>query len=734
MVAHTALPVVKKDKSAEQKAAAERKKKEREEKRRLRAAERKKQLEAKEKAKEAAEAAKKKAGLSPKAIREKLATIVRQRGLTGKADVTTVVKELERLSKHVPTEEPVLLTRVQLALVGAILDISSNRTTALPTKLWTRAYALLVKVVNFLRDNIGTVQLVEANEAISDLTAEEQEAAGVAERKELASVIEGVPAIKPAEKEKEDEEEAPVNETRIAGNLLGYVLLLKQEWYRSLQLMSAHSAADYEERQADDEKVVALCELARAYYQEVHGTTPPEGDKPLDTLQQQARLASEILSFACVHFDADVAKRVVEHRALAAAHPTRPKPLLVLGGEDKDGDVPAAQARVNRLVRFVLQNGSESLKLRAVLCRVYYDALHGDFFAARDLMLMSKAPYKVESTDANTQILFNRAQAQLGLAAFRIGRLGDALKILGELFGESELSKYQARNKQQMNPMARARKLLGQGIQVSRHWEDRDLKRERQERLRVLPVHMHLNVDMLECAHLLAALVLDVPEKAHADAALDDKLQRQSCRSQVFRKHMERFESQVFRGPPDSARAQVFTAALAMRDGDLPECLEMLRTLSLWQQLADTYLVASDELEKELLMRVRESALATYLYAYGAQYKSLGTALLCEMFELSEQVLRRVVTRLIAERKLQGRWDAPTGTVVMRAARANRLQHAALLFADRLHQLHEQNERVLNPGYEHTQSHGGKRYGGARDNQRYERRTGGRQSRQQRRH
>ncbi|MES1916680.1 MAG: hypothetical protein MHM6MM_008477 [Cercozoa sp. M6MM] len=73
-----------------------------------------------------------------------------------------------------------------------------------------------------------------------------------------------------------------------------------------------------------------------------------------------------------------------------------------------------------------------------------------------------------------------------------------------------------------------------------------------------------------------------------------------------------------------------------MRDGDLPECLEMLRTLSLWQQLADRYLVASGELEKELLMRVRESALATYLYAYGAQYKSLGTALLCEMFELSE--------------------------------------------------------------------------------------------------
>jgi len=44
---------------------------------------------------------------------------------------------------------------------------------------------------------------------------------------------------------------------------------------------------------------------------------------------------------------------------------------------------------IKRLVGVVFQHGDERAKARSMLCYIYHKALHGDFYSARDMLLMS---------------------------------------------------------------------------------------------------------------------------------------------------------------------------------------------------------------------------------------------------------------------------------------------------------------------------------------------------------
>ena len=81
------------------------------------------------------------------------------------------------------------------------------------------------------------------------------------------------------------------------------------------------------------------------------------------------------------------------------------KPQIVDDAEQAD-----TEKWVSELCTFVYQYGSDRSRTRALLCHIFFFALHDKFLEARDLLLMSKLQDTIGNAvaDVPTMILFNR--------------------------------------------------------------------------------------------------------------------------------------------------------------------------------------------------------------------------------------------------------------------------------------------------------------------------------------
>jgi translation initiation factor 3 subunit C len=165
----------------------------------------------------------------------------------------------------------------------------------------------------------------------------------------------------------------------------------------------------------------------------------------------------------------------------------------------------------------------------------------------------------VQQADVTTQILYNRAVMQVGLAAFRCGYIAECQTIMAEMMSTQ-----------------RHRELLGQSIQ--RYNTQISPEQELAEKRRLLPFHMHINHELLDAAYLTSCMLVEVPLLASAST----EEQRRKVTSKAFKRLLDMAERSAFDGLPENNRDHVIKAARALQAGDWTRSKELLLSAKIW--------------------------------------------------------------------------------------------------------------------------------------------------------
>jgi len=330
-------------------------------------------------------------------------------------------------------------------------------------------------------------------------------------------------------------------------------------------------------------------------------------------------------------------------------------------------------ALLNRLCKYIYTRGEDSrIRTRAMLCQIYHHALHDRWYQARDLMLISHLQEAIQHSDIPTQILYNRTMVQIGLCAFRHGMITDAHNSLHDI-----------------QATGRPKEMLAQGLMNLKNTE-RTPEQEKIEKRRMMPFHMHINLELLECVYLTSAMLLEIPHMASHEYDV-----RRRIISKSFHYQLRVSDRQPLVGPPESMREHIVAASKAMKSGDWKLCKKYILAVSCW----DLFPKAT-ETKEMLAKKIQEESLRTYLFTYNKVYDSISLHSLAEMFELPAAVVHSTISKMIINEELQASWDEPSATLILHhGAEPTYLQSLNLQLSDKINGLVEHHERILNFKY-----------------------------------
>jgi translation initiation factor 3 subunit C len=433
---------------------------------------------------------------------------------------------------------------------------------------------------------------------------------------------------------------------KLRGSIISFVERLDDEFNKSLQNLDPH-ATEYIDRLRDEAVTYAML-IRTQFYLETY-----------DMTTFIPRIIARRLDH--VYYKPEQVIRSLE----ASSNKILPD---YVGSKITTAEEPSEL--IAQFCTYLYKESSTVFRTRAMLCQIYYHALHKQFHIARDLLLMSHVQDSIHQADVGTQILFNRAMVQIGICAFRDGLIKESHAALSEIQGTG-----------------RVKELLAQGVQQARFGQATNEAIETLERQRQLPFHMHINLELLECIFLTSSMLLEIP--AQAQAGTNNK----KYISRPFRRLLDYNERQAFCGPPENTRDHIMSAAKALASGEWEKAKDFILAIKVWDLMTETQMI------KDMLVRkIQEEGLRTYLFTYASYYTTLGLTQLSGMFDLPVASVSAVVSKMIFSEELAASLDQVSQCIVLHQVEHSRLQSLALQYSEKVANLVDQNERLATAG------------------------------------
>ncbi len=609
--------------------------------------------------------------LSKNGFDKKIKEVIALRGKRG-TDVGEQLSALRKLTQYSRRLGPARELVATMYMVGAqMFDTSSKIDKVLSTRLWKLVHNDMQTIMDLLEKNPDFELAPLTSEDQADLIRVAATSTKITEEVDDDD-IDGKEDHLPAAGQK--------GIIKVSGDLAAFIERLNDEYVKSLQQTDPHTS-EYIGRLYDEGLLADLARRVQHYYvrtnDNIRAAAVALNRAELMYYKHESIATALHISNAkrakygdpaMLHPAADSSSAKVV--AIKKFDASSCHPASIQGQPSVDVEPLDIETDLNELCLFVYKHADDRSKTRAMLCHIYHHAVHDRFYEARDLLLMSHLQETIVHTDIATQILFNRMMTQLGLCAFRSGLMWEAHACLSEICTGSK-----------------TKELLAQGL-ASFRYQERDPDQERLERRRQVPYHMHINLELLELAHLTSAMLLEVP-----NIVLSRSQDRRRVISKAFRKLLEFHDRLVFSGPPENTRDHIVAAAKALAQGNWQYSTSLICGLPVWDLLPGEGI--AQRVKDMVAHKIQVESLRSYLMAFADEYDALNLSQLCSMFGLDTKTVHSVVSKMMINEELQGAWDQGSQSIVLQKVERSRLQLLALQLSEKIGVIVENNERMM---------------------------------------
>lgn len=389
-------------------------------------------------------------------------------------------------------------------------------------------------------------------------------------------------------------------------NLISILEKLEMELYKSLQFTDNNSS-EYLERVKDEITFLLLCRKIEEFYSKHNNNA--------------AIARCYLLVMKHIYYKNDLMINAINQKF-----------NIKLSKEDYLlQSIESPRELIKKLSDKIYQYLDDKSKLKATLYDIYFLSVHNNFTDAKNLFNLSNS-YEMIATfkDEQLKTLFNRTLAELGLSAFRTGKLQDALAFLNPLCsnGTTKLKEY-----------------LSQSYTKE---SEKSIMFDKEDKKRAIPHLMQFNIDEIECVFYIASMIVDIPYILLNKLGTARHIKRFG---NFYSRILVNFDKQIFNGPPETNKERILSASYFIIKGDWKKCINEINQVKIFTKLKNY-----SEIKQMILDNVKSTALRCYIIFYLKEYKSFDVKCLERRFEIEKGKIKKIINDMIMDEEISAKW------------------------------------------------------------------------------